>query len=166
MILSNRDKLPFRRNSEGYFINNNGKILVKNSGKGYLIFPGGGINSNETPEQGMLREAHEETGVLIDGKLKKLGVLHIIWGENWAKTEKQKNRYKLFKGEEMYFFCGKIKTIEDNLIQEEDTWQGEKLMPILKAIHLIEESRPFSEEIHIYREAQLQFIHKIAEEYT
>lgn len=158
MLSNNRNNLLFRKNCEGYFIDNGGKILVQDSGKGYLIFPGGGLDSNETPEQGMLREAYEETGVLIDGKLKKLGILHIIWGKNWAKTEKQKKRYKQFRGDEIHFFFGKIKAIEDNPVLEEDAWRGEKLMRIEEAIKILESSKPFDKDTEEYYNSQLTFL--------
>lgn len=80
-----RGSLPFRKNCEGYFVDDKGRILAQDSGKGYIIFPGGGVNEDETPERGLLREAFEETGVVIEGKLKKLGVLHIIWGKDFIK---------------------------------------------------------------------------------
>ncbi len=52
----NRNNLPFRKNCEGYFIKEN-KILAKDSGKGYLIFPGGGIEENESPEEAIIKKS-------------------------------------------------------------------------------------------------------------
>ena len=46
------------------FLVNNHKILVcKNKSNGKLWFPGGGIESKETPERALLRECAEETGI-------------------------------------------------------------------------------------------------------
>ncbi len=150
--------MPFRKNCEGYFIDDNGRILAQDSGNGHLIFPGGGLDLDETPEQGIRREAYEETGVLIDGKLKKLGVLQIIWGKNWAKTEKQKKRYEEFRGDEMHLFFAKIKAIKNNPVPEEDAWWGKKLMKIEKAIKILESSKPFNKDVEEYYNFQLKFL--------
>ena len=157
MSLDNRDYLPLRKNCEGYFIDDNHNILARDSGKGHLIFPGGGLDQNESLEEGMLREAYEETGVLIIGKLKKLGVLQIIWGNNWAKTEKQRKRYKKYKGDKMHFFFSKIKKIDDNH-SFEDAWQGKKLMKLKKAITILESSKPFQKDVAEYYNLQLKFL--------
>lgn len=167
----NRDNLPFRKNCEGYFIDNNGRILAQDSGKGFIIFPGGGIDETETPEQGLLREAFEETGVIIDRKLKQLGVLHIIWGEDWAKTEKQKKRYEKYKGDEMHFFSGKIKRLETpkgdpENPNEDDIWKGERLMSISQAIGVIEKSKPFTRDNEEYHNLQLKFLNELISFYS
>ena len=162
MVAHEREKLPFRKNCEGYFLDDNGNVLALDSGKGYLIFPGGGIGEGENPKQALLREAYEETGVVMDGELKELGMLQIIWGEDWAKTDKQKERYKKFKGDEMHFFVGKIKQFE-KIKSKEDTWKGEKLMPIAKAIEIIENARPFSKTLEEYYTFQLHTLRSLLE---
>ncbi len=161
-----RSILPYRKNCEGYFLTKDGEILAKDTRKGYLVFPGGGIDEGEHADTAVVRETFEETGAIIELPVKKLGVVHFIWDKNWIKTEKQKRRFKKFKGEEMYFFFGTIKEFKENKEQQEDYWEGEKLMPLLKAIQIIEKSKPFSKDIKIYREAQLRFLRKIAEKLT
>ena len=161
-----RENLAFRKNCEGYFIDDNGMILAQNSGKGYIIFPGGGINRNETPEEGLLRETFEETGVIIKRKLKKLGVIHIIWGENWAKTDKQKRRYKKYKGDEMHFFFCKINKLEKprgdpENPNEDDVWMRERFIPIARVIEIIEKCKPFPKDDEKYYNAQLKFLKKL-----
>ncbi|MFQ5531286.1 MAG: NUDIX domain-containing protein [Candidatus Nanoarchaeia archaeon] len=152
------EKLPLRKNCEGYFLDGKGNILAKKSDGGQIIFPGGGVNEGETPEKGLLREAHEETGVVIKGKLKKLRTLTILWDKDWITSKKQRNRYKKFKGDKMYFYKGKIDKIEKPKIKDEDYWKGKKLIPIREAINDIENKKPFNKSIKKYREIQLKFI--------
>ncbi|MFC1666103.1 NUDIX hydrolase [Nanoarchaeota archaeon] len=109
-----RGMLPYRRNCEGYFVTKGGKILANNTGKGYLVFPGGGIDEREHADVAVVREALEETGAIIKLPIQKLGVVHFIWDKDWIKTEKQKRRFKKFKGEEMHFFFGIIKEFKKN----------------------------------------------------
>ena len=97
----------------------------------------------------------------LKAQLKDLETVQFIWDENWARSEKQKRRYKEYKGEEMHFFSGKIKEFTKNEEQHEDYWEGEKLMPISKAIKIIEKEKPFPENMKVYREAQLKFLNQI-----
>ena len=156
----NRSKLPFRKNCEGYFTDGKGNVLAKDSGKGFLGFPGGGVDDNEDVEKAIVRETFEETGAIIIN-LKKIDELKFIWGQNWAKTEKQKKRYKQYKGEDMHFLIGKIEKFIEPEKKEEDFWEGEKLIPITKAIQMIESGKPFDVEIKEYREMQLKSLKNI-----
>lgn len=155
-IESNRSTLPFRKNTEGYFLDHKGNLLAQHKNN-YLSFPGGGVDEKETPSQAIIREAFEETGAKINN-LKQIGKLKFIWGKDWAKTEKQRKRYKIFQGEEMHFFTGDILNFENPSILEEDFWKGDKLIPINEAIKIIESGKPFSKDIKEYREMQLKFL--------
>ena len=57
-------------------------ILVKRVRQSdiYYVFPGGGVEPNETPEQAVLREVKEETGLEINPE-KFLGVVEMILPE-------------------------------------------------------------------------------------
>lgn len=154
--MNNRSHLPFRRNTEGYFLDKNNNILAQVSKEGYLLFPGGGIEKQETPEQGLIRETFEETGAILEEPLEFLGKLKIIWDEQWAKTDKQKKRYEHYQGDEMYFFFGRIKEFKQSE-SHEDIWQGEKLIPLEKAIKIIESSN----NVNTYRKKQLIRLKKI-----
>ena len=156
-----RKKLPFRINCEGYFLEGKGSIIAKES-NGLILFPGGGIDKNEEITKAMIRETKEETGAVVSG-IRKLGVIKIVWGPGWAKTEKQKNRYKIFQGDEMHFFTGNIEEFEDPGVKEEDFWDGNKLMNIKEVIKKIEKKAPFDEDIREYRETQLKFLKGIVE---
>ncbi len=162
--MEERDNLPFRLNCEGYFINKSGKILAKDSGKGFIFFPGGGVDKSENIEKAIIRETKEETG-FTPKNIKSLGILKFIWGPNWAQTDKQKERYKHFQGEEMHFFRGVVDENSKNTT-EEDAWDGEKFMEIQEIIDTIEKSRPFDENIKEYRETQLRHLKAIQKELT
>ncbi len=155
-----RLKLHFRKNCEGYFLNAEGKILARKSEKGFIIFPGGGIDDGENIWEGMIREVLEETEfkVKINGEL---GKIQISWGENWAKTEKQKKRYEIYQGDEMHFFFGEIVDSEIADIDEEDKWDGEKFMDIQEVIDFIDSTKPFEEDVKKYREVQIKFLNEL-----
>jgi len=152
-----RYKLPYRKNCEAYLICKDGKIVTRDTGNGYLEFPGGGVDENEKPEEALKREAFEEAGVILEGELKKIKVLYFLWGKDWAKTEKQKQRYKQFKGEEMHFFTGKVK---DLVVPKGDPkeigWIGERTMRIDEAIKKINSFKPFPQEMKEYYNFQIQ----------
>ena len=156
--MNSRLNLPFRKNCEGHFVDGKGNILAKNTGKGYIAFPGGGIDESEIPEEALIRETKEETGAIVEIS-EKIGSLNFIWGEDWATSEKQKLRYEKFQGEEMHFFIGKINEFIEEISEKiEDFWGEEKFMPIEEVIKIIEENAPYSQEIKHYREKQLEIL--------
>lgn len=157
-----RSELPLRKNCEGYFTDGKGNILAKKSDSGFIIFPGGGIDENERIEEGMARETLEETGAAVR-RLRGLGVVNLIWGSDWAKTEKQKKRYEQFKGDEMHFFSGEVKEFVKIEKEEEDSWKGNKFMSLTEVIEGIR-SRLSAEKGNEYIKAQLRFLTKLKEE--
>ncbi len=156
----NRGLLPLRKNCEGYFFNDKGEILAKED-NGLIIFPGGGID-NENVKTGMIRETLEETGfnVKIVGSL---GQLKTVWGDTWAKTEKQKARYLKYKGDNMYFFFGKVLSCS-SVEEVEDYWEGSKFMELKEVISKINSSSPFASDVKEYREQQLTFLNGFLDE--
>ena len=143
-----RSKLPYRKNCEGYLVCKDGKVVVRDTGKGYLEFPGGGVDETEKPEEALKREAFEEAGVILGGELKEIKIIRFLWGSDWARTDKQKQRYNHFKGEEMHFFIGKVKELVTPKGDSKETcWTGERTMTTKEAINKINSFRPFSEEI-------------------
>mgnify|MGYP006291177025 CR=1 FL=1 len=164
--MKDRENLPFRKNCEGYFLCDDGKIIALDTGKGYLELPGGGVDEGENPETALIREAYEEAGVILDGNLKEIEKLSFIWDNNWAKTEKQKKRYAKFKGEEMHFFLGKVKKLVSppgDPITGESGWNGERKMSIDNAIEIISNEKPFSKDMAPYREIQLKILNSLKE---
>ena len=132
-----RRNLPFRKNCEGYFLDQKGNVLAQETKDGIIVFPGGGIEPDETPEQAMMREAEEETGLVLSGHLHKLGTLLFIWG--------------------------KIKEIKPtHPTAHEDAWTGEKLIPLKHAITKIKRRLPLEEELQDYRRAQLNYLLHLA----
>jgi hypothetical protein len=75
-----------------------------------------------------------------------LGHVSYEWPEGWAKTDKQRQRCEQFRGDKMHFFAGVIEGFT-KVQDEEDAWQGEKLMLIGKVIAFIEQMKPFPEEL-------------------
>ncbi len=157
----NRNLLPFRKNCEGYFINRKGKILAQDTQKGYIVFPGGGISKGESPEQAIHRETLEETGMQILN-LTKVGEVKLVYSPDWAKTERQRQRYKTYKGEHLILFFGYAKPAKDKQHKnEEDQWQGEKFMSIQEAIQKIQKYMPKDSGMLPYHLAQINFLRNI-----
>jgi len=69
---------PYRKDTVGVIINNENKLLLFNRERdhNHWQFPQGGIEDNETPEQAVLREMEEETGLT---KLKIIGKIEQIY---------------------------------------------------------------------------------------
>lgn len=159
--MNNREKLPFRKNCEGYLICDDGKIIARDTGKGYIELPGGGVDDGEDLAEALAREAHEEAGVILKGSLRKKEMLRFIWDKDWAKTDKQKKRYEKFKGEEMYFFIGEVKELihaPGDSRSGEKGWEGERRMTLNQAMNIINQGKPFPKDIKPYREIQLRIL--------
>ena len=150
----NRLDLPFRRNCEGYFLKSKEKILAKEMSFG-IIFPGGGISDSESIESGMLRETFEETKATIT-HLNLITSHKLVWDKNWAKTEKQKERYERYQGDEMFFFKGQIQGFHSNDAEHEDIWRGEKLMDLSIVIEKLKEKH--REEPKEYTKIQISIL--------
>ncbi len=163
MLDDKRKNLPYRKNCEGYFLYRRDQVLATDTGKGFVLFPGGGVDPGETPEEALKREAFEETGVIFDGGLQKIGMIHFDWSPGWAKTEKQRRRYHKYRGEEMHFFIGKVKKLVEPQGDPEDAWSGRKMMSIDRAKTQINQRKPFDRSIEGYRMMQLKGLEKLKE---
>lgn len=159
-MFADRKQLPYRINCEGYFLYKGRYVVSTDSGKGYILFPGGGVDEGETPEAALLRESMEEAGVRIKN-IRKEGMIHFDWGRNWASTPKQKKRYQKFRGEEMHFFTGEVEGFEEPKGDEADAWGSNKYSLITEAISIIEKNKPFSEDVKEYREMQLKYLNEL-----
>ena len=52
----------FKINQDAIIKNNNGEVLILKQVKGWKL-PGGRLEENETPQEGLSREIYEETGI-------------------------------------------------------------------------------------------------------
>jgi mutator protein MutT len=62
----------------GVVLIENGKVALierHRAGKHYYVFPGGGVDEGETPEQAAIREMEEETGLRVTVR-RKLAEIH------------------------------------------------------------------------------------------
>jgi 8-oxo-dGTP pyrophosphatase MutT (NUDIX family) len=62
----------------GVVLIENGKVALierHRAGKHYFVFPGGGVDEDETPEQAAIREMEEETGLRVTVR-RKLAEIH------------------------------------------------------------------------------------------
>jgi mutator protein MutT len=77
-VLDDKIKSMNRNRSAG-IVAKDGKVLVMhrvNKGDEYWVFPGGGVEAGETPEQAAVREIAEETSIIVTpGRF----VYHITW---------------------------------------------------------------------------------------
>lgn len=109
----------FRRPSVRGIIRRDENLAMVHSEKfGYYKFPGGGIEDGETHPETLIREAREETGlVVIPGSIREFGYVHRI----------EKGKYEdIFIQDNYYYFC----SVEDRAVSQElsDYEQEEQFM--------------------------------------
>jgi 8-oxo-dGTP pyrophosphatase MutT (NUDIX family) len=109
LTLINESELPFRNRVEVYAIKDN-KLYCGTYKDGSIGVFGGGTDG-EALEEAAAREFEEETGYKINN-LKKVPVdpIEIIWTD--AKSEKQKDRMKEYKGTRTWFYYGELDNSE------------------------------------------------------
>jgi 8-oxo-dGTP pyrophosphatase MutT (NUDIX family) len=160
-----RSSLPFRQVTEGYFVDHEKMIFARDTGKGYLELPGGGVDAGETAVLALHREAFEEAGVVaLEEETVLVKTLVTRWDPSWPTTEKQRKRYEQFQGEEISFFVGKVKDVVEptgDLLTGEPGWEHPVRMTILQAIAIVEAGKPFHSAIAPYRETQLEILRSL-----
>ncbi|MBI2151689.1 NUDIX hydrolase, partial [Candidatus Woesearchaeota archaeon] len=104
----------------------------------------------ETPEEALRRETKEETGAIITEELKQRGNIIFKYTKTWAKTKKQKLRFKKYCGEQMFFFSGKIKSLNEIPTAYKDAWKGQKLMSLTDVFGIVNKTVS-SDELRNYR---------------
>lgn len=108
----------YTRNSARSIIIRNGKIAMIHSLKyDYYKFPGGGIESGESPIEAMIRETREEAGLLvIPETVREYGYVHRIQRSDYDHTE-------CFVQDNYYYLC----ETEDRVTSQElDAYETEE----------------------------------------
>lgn len=101
------------RNAVRAVIKKDNKILMIKTNKGDYKFPGGGVEKNESFEEGIVREVREESGCIVDKIVSKIGKI----------TERNIDRYRentLFQMSSYYYLCEiSEEKVEQNLDEYE-----------------------------------------------
>jgi len=70
------------------------------AGLDYFVFPGGGVEEGETPEQGAVREAMEELGVKVKIK-QKIAIIHFYQStQHYFQVDRVSGKFGTGTGEE------------------------------------------------------------------
>ena len=90
----------YRRDSARGVILRAGKVAMVHSRRdGYYKFPGGGIESGDSPAEGMIREVREEAGlVVIPDTVREYGIVHRI-------QRNPGNPEEIFLQDNFYYLC-------------------------------------------------------------
>ena len=154
----NRSNLPYRQNTDIYIYDGKGNVIARDMGS-FIDFPGGGVDSGETPQQAAVREAMEEVGAIVE-KVVLHDTLSYLWPPEFADTPKRKQRYKKFKGSSKSFLSARVKKLVKPTSKEGDAWSTDKLwMPIDKVIKLIKKT--ITDETKEFRMMQINTLTKV-----
>ncbi|MEH6892540.1 NUDIX domain-containing protein [Bacillus sp. JJ864] len=96
-IDENKVKINYREAVRAIIIQNN-KILLVNSNMDDYIFPGGGVEKNESHAEGLMREVAEETGYLNCTIENKMGVVVERYIDEYEENA-------IFQMTSHYYFC-------------------------------------------------------------
>lgn len=89
------------------------KILVSNYG-GIILLPGGSIDVNETPDEAIIRELEEETGIIYSiDNLEKLFLLN-----HYQANYKTRDNEVINRLISTYFYLGNFKGIDETSIKK------------------------------------------------
>jgi len=122
-------KFPYKTNI-CYIINNKNQVLLQKKARGFGAGkwngPGGKIENGETPEEGTIREAKEETNIDVKN-LKKAGKIEFVFTEN---HESNNCTYiflcKDYRGEPKDMGEGELKWYNIDEIPLEKMWDDDK----------------------------------------
>jgi 8-oxo-dGTP diphosphatase len=79
------------RKSAGVIISDKKLVVTRSHGKDFFMAPGGKLETNETPEQALVRELHEELGInTVKTNFELLGTYYAMAG---GQNDKQLEMY-------------------------------------------------------------------------
>ncbi len=124
-----RSNIPYRQSTSALIIDKNGKILIVQKvgwKENEWDFPGGGVDSEETPVKAILRELNEELG---NDKFKIMAKSEIIDKYEWPdevilKRRMEKNQN--FRGQERSQFMVKFNGEESDINVQRGEIQNHK----------------------------------------
>ena len=130
----------FVRNSARSIILRDGKVAMLHSlRQDYYKFPGGGIETGETPEAAMIRETREEAGlVVILESVREYGCVHRI-------QRSLQDPEEVFIQDNFYYLCEAEETILPPLLEEYEAEAGFTL-EFVDARHAIRVNRASAQE--------------------
>ena len=111
-------KYLFRRDSARSIILRAGKVAMIHSLKyDYYKFPGGGIERTESPEEAMIRETREESGlIVIPESVKEFGYVHRV-------QRSDRDPQQCFVQENYYYLC---KALSEPAAQDLDDYEAQE----------------------------------------
>jgi putative (di)nucleoside polyphosphate hydrolase len=163
------ESLPYRPTAEAFLRNPDGSLaakIVNMANKSFIKAPGGGVDPGESPEEGLLREIEEETGIRPKN-LKLQEQVNWDWPDDWPVTSKQKDRYQKFRGEASHIYTGDVDTVGEATSTEGDAWaerpsvEAEKLLTFLKNSIDPKSSTYQGKGFDPYKKAQLRAVNAL-----
>ena len=115
----NIDELPYRQGAIGIIIDNNNHFLIvqmKDYGDNDWRFSGGGIEENETPTEGLLRELTEELGTDKFEILKESKQVNKYDWPEQVIINQIKNKKRYFRGQEQHQFLVKFTGVTEDIV--------------------------------------------------
>lgn len=139
-----------------------GKTLLirkqKGFGAGKLNAPGGKLKGGEKPEECVIREVFEETGLSL-GNLKKHGILHFYFGEkddpDWIVYVFSSTS---FSGELKHSAEGPLEWVGVDRLPYDEMWDDDRHW-----VPLLLEDRNFSGEFHFDESGEKLLHHSLSE---
>ncbi len=120
-----KGKIFIRHSARAIIIKKNKVAMVYSQKYNYYKFPGGGIRENELKVEALIREAKEESGlVIIPSSIREFGYVHRI-------TKSEYKEIDCFLQDNYYYLCDVEEKIGEQMLDEYEKEEGY----ILKWVH-------------------------------